>query len=145
MEPWELQWPRWLLSSYSISWMSILMTLAIPERQRPCFSTSRDRSARPPHDRRGPRSPLHHRCTCRPLALTRRAQQRSPDQAVCASAACYRRFPASQWWHTDNVMPPWRPLFYRADSNAVASTTSHPTMTREATAPAVILAFSFVV
>jgi len=34
---------------------------------------------------------------------------------------------------------------YRADSNAIASTTSHPTMTREATAPAVILAFSLVV
>jgi hypothetical protein len=34
---------------------------------------------------------------------------------------------------------------HRADSNAIASTTSHPTMTREATAPAVILAFSFVV
>jgi hypothetical protein len=26
----------------------------------------------------------------------RRSQQHSPDQAVCASAACYRRFPASQ-------------------------------------------------
>ena len=34
---------------------------------------------------------------------------------------------------------------YRADRNAIASTTSHPTMTREATAPAVILALSFVV
>jgi len=34
---------------------------------------------------------------------------------------------------------------YRADRNAVASTTSHPTMTREATAPAMILAFSLVV
>jgi hypothetical protein len=75
----------------------------------------------------------------------RRSQQHSPDQAVCASAACYRRFPASQCWHTDNVMPPWRPLFHLADSNAIASTASHPTMTREATAPADILAFSFVV
>jgi pilus assembly protein Flp/PilA len=34
---------------------------------------------------------------------------------------------------------------YRADRNAVASTTSHPTITREATAPAMILAFSLVV
>jgi len=34
---------------------------------------------------------------------------------------------------------------YRADKNAMASTTSHPTITNEATAPAVILAFSFVV
>ena len=39
----------------------------------------------------------------------------------------------------------WRPLFYRAERNAIASTTSHPTMTKEATAPAVILAFSFAV
>ena len=30
---------------------------------------------------------------------------------------------------------------YRADKNAMASTTSHPTITNEATAPAVILAF----
>jgi SOS-response transcriptional repressor LexA len=35
--------------------------------------------------------------------------------------------------------------FYRADKNAMASTTSHPTMTKDATAPAVILAFSLVV
>jgi hypothetical protein len=34
---------------------------------------------------------------------------------------------------------------YRADKNAMASTTSHPTMTKDATAPAVILAFSLVV
>jgi hypothetical protein len=34
---------------------------------------------------------------------------------------------------------------YRTDRNAMASTTNHPTMTKEATAPAVILAFSFVV
>jgi hypothetical protein len=34
---------------------------------------------------------------------------------------------------------------HRADRNAMASTTSHPTMTREATAPAMILAFSLVV
>jgi hypothetical protein len=34
---------------------------------------------------------------------------------------------------------------YRADKNAMASTTSHPTMTKDVTAPAVILAFSFVV
>jgi hypothetical protein len=34
---------------------------------------------------------------------------------------------------------------YRADKNAMASTTSHPTIANEATAPAVILAFSFVV
>jgi pilus assembly protein Flp/PilA len=47
----------------------------------------------------------------------RRSQQHSPDQAVCASAACYRRFPASQCWHTDNVMPPWRPLFHLARPN----------------------------
>ena len=39
----------------------------------------------------------------------------------------------------------WRPQFYRAERNAIASTTSHPTMTKEATAPAVILAFSFAV
>ena len=35
--------------------------------------------------------------------------------------------------------------FYRADRNAMASTTSHPVMTSAATAPAVIFAFSFVV
>jgi hypothetical protein len=34
---------------------------------------------------------------------------------------------------------------YRADINAMASTTSHPVMTSAATAPAVILTFSFVV
>ncbi len=34
---------------------------------------------------------------------------------------------------------------HRTDRNAMASTTNHPTMTKEATAPAVILAFSFVV
>jgi hypothetical protein len=34
---------------------------------------------------------------------------------------------------------------YRADRNAIASTRAHPTMTREATAPAVILSFSRVV
>jgi hypothetical protein len=34
---------------------------------------------------------------------------------------------------------------YRAERNAMASTTSHPTMTNEATAPAVIFAFSLVV
>jgi hypothetical protein len=34
---------------------------------------------------------------------------------------------------------------YRADRNAMASTASHATITKEATAPAVILAFSFVV
>jgi hypothetical protein len=38
-----------------------------------------------------------------------------------------------------------RAFGYRADRNAMASTTTHPTMTREATAPAVILALSFVV
>jgi hypothetical protein len=38
----------------------------------------------------------------------------------------------------------WRPL-HRADINAMASTTSHPAMTKEATAPAVILALSLVV
>jgi hypothetical protein len=32
---------------------------------------------------------------------------------------------------------------YRADRNAMASTTSHPVMTNAATAPAVIFAFSF--
>ena len=37
------------------------------------------------------------------------------------------------------------PLFYRTDKNAMASTTSHPTMIKEATAPVVILGFSFVV
>jgi hypothetical protein len=36
-------------------------------------------------------------------------------------------------------------LYYRADKIAMASTTSHPTMTNEATAPAVIFIFSFVV
>jgi hypothetical protein len=49
--------------------------------------------------------------------------------------------------------PPWlrtpvtrtRPLLYRAERDAMASTTSHPTMTKVAMAPAVILAFSFVV
>jgi hypothetical protein len=34
---------------------------------------------------------------------------------------------------------------YRADRNAMASTASHATITKEATAPAVILAFSLVV
>ncbi len=34
---------------------------------------------------------------------------------------------------------------YRRDRNMMANTISHPTMTKEATAPAVILAFSFVV
>jgi hypothetical protein len=34
---------------------------------------------------------------------------------------------------------------YRADRNAIASTMTHPTMTREATAPAVILSFSLAV
>jgi hypothetical protein len=48
------------------------------------------------------------------------------------------------------VVIEWRlhigaPPFYRTDRNARASTKSHPTMTNEATAPAVILAFSFVV
>jgi hypothetical protein len=37
-----------------------------------------------------------------------------------------------------------RPL-YRADKTAMASTTAHPTMTRAATAPAVILALSLAV
>jgi hypothetical protein len=41
--------------------------------------------------------------------------------------------------------PPGGPFFYRADRNATANTASHPTMTKEATAPAVILSFSFVV
>jgi hypothetical protein len=36
-------------------------------------------------------------------------------------------------------------VFYRDDKSAMAKTTSHPTMTSEVTAPAVILAFSFVV
>src|ERR1700682_5467948 len=31
-----------------------------------------------------------------------------------------------------------RPLFYRAERNAMASTTSHPTTTKEATAPVVM-------
>jgi hypothetical protein len=35
-------------------------------------------------------------------------------------------------------------LFYRADKIAMAGTTSHPAMTNEATAPAVIFIFSFV-
>jgi hypothetical protein len=35
--------------------------------------------------------------------------------------------------------------YYRAERNATASTTSHPTMTKEAAAPAVILAFSLAV
>jgi hypothetical protein len=34
---------------------------------------------------------------------------------------------------------------YRTDKNTIASTTSQPTMTNEATAPAVILTFSLVV
>jgi hypothetical protein len=33
-------------------------------------------------------------------------------------------------------------IVQRTDKNTIASTTSHPTMTSEATAPAVILAFS---
>jgi len=38
--------------------------------------------------------------------------------------------------------PGWRP-FYRAERMTIASTASQATMTKEATAPAVILAFSF--
>jgi hypothetical protein len=50
-------------------------------------------------------------------------------------------------WGKDAVSVGWHPysgLFYRMDIKTMASTTSHPTMTTAATAPAVILAFSFV-
>jgi hypothetical protein len=43
-----LQWPRWLLSSYSILRMSISTTLVTLELQQPCFPTSPGHSARPP-------------------------------------------------------------------------------------------------
>ena len=43
------------------------------------------------------------------------------------------------------VKRPWLAAPYRADKNEIASTTSHPTITKEATAPAMILDFSLAV
>jgi hypothetical protein len=48
---------------------------------------------------------------------------------------------------TINPLPTRRPepIGYPADSNTIANTTIHPTMTKETAAPAVILSFSLVV
>src|ERR1700686_4621154 len=85
-----MQWPRWLLSSSSILWMSTFTTPALAKRQLPCFLRSHGHSVRPPQWRRLSLSghkengPSQGDTRLRPVTVDERVECGSRHDCQCA-------------------------------------------------------------